>query len=61
MKRKKGKIKSVGVHPFQVACFNGAYISLQLPGLFTVIMEAMVKPLSTSSDINRGSFAVVIF
>ena len=48
--KKKGKTKSVGVIPCQVACFNGAYILPQLPGLFTNIMSATVAPLNTSSE-----------
>jgi hypothetical protein len=47
--RKKGKTKSVGVHPCQLECSKGAKMCPQLPGVFTVIMVAMVMPLRTSS------------
>ncbi|MNT88300.1 hypothetical protein D3C72_2288410 [compost metagenome] len=52
IKRKKGKIRSVGVQPFQLACSKGAYIFPQSPGLFTKIIAATVAPLKKSRDNN---------
>src|SRR5271165_3031127 len=52
IKRKNGKIRSVGVQPFQSECFNGAK-GKSLPGLFTRIMAAMVPPRKTSSENRR--------
>jgi hypothetical protein len=48
MKRKKGKTRSVGVHPLQDACLRGGNTLLQEPGLLTNIIPAIVIPLSTS-------------
>src|SRR5690606_33249548 len=48
--RKKGKTKSVGVQPCHGACFNGANICDQVPGLLTKIIKATVAPLKTSNE-----------
>src|SRR5690606_3051800 len=48
--KKNGNTKSVGVHPCQGACFNGANIVPQVPGLFTKIISATVAPRNTSSE-----------
>ena len=48
--KKKGKTKSVGVRPCQLACARGLKICPQEPGLFTKIMRATVAPLNTSND-----------
>src|SRR5450755_448727 len=53
IKRKNGKIRSVGVQPFQSECFSGAKAK-SFPGLFTRIMAAMVAPRKTSSEYRRG-------
>ena len=47
--KKKGKTKSVGVHPCQLACAKGLNICPQEPGLFTRIIKATVAPLKTSN------------
>ena len=49
---KNGYTKSVSVIPFQSACRSGEKVLLQLPGLFTIIIKAIVKPLKTSTDNN---------
>src|SRR5699024_1529473 len=49
-KRKNGNTKSVGVTPCHEACFKGAYICPQLPGLFTNIINATVAPRKTSRE-----------
>src|SRR3954470_11371856 len=54
MKRKNGKIRSVGVQPFHSACSSGGKIALQLPGLFTNSIPAIVMPRKTSSDRRRS-------
>jgi hypothetical protein len=50
MNKKNGNIKSVGVKPCHVACNKGGYTALQVPGVFTKIINAMVKPLKISTD-----------
>jgi hypothetical protein len=60
MKIKKGKTKSVGVHPFHSACSSGAKMFPQLPGLFTKTIIIMVIPRNTSREIIR-SFIYVNF
>jgi len=57
MKRKKGKIVSVGVQPFHSAWRSGQYTLPQSPGLFTMTMAAMVAPRKTSSDTRRVAAA----
>src|SRR5512138_350535 len=52
MNRKKGKIKSVMVHPFHSAWRNGAK-AWSLPGLLTRIMPRIVIPRNTSRDTIR--------
>src|SRR3569833_2850750 len=54
MKRKNGKIRSVGVQPNHGACSSGSEIDVQLPGLFTRSMPATVIPRNTSSDRSRS-------
>ena len=49
---KNGYTKSVSVIPFQSACRRGENVLLQLPGLFTIIIKAIVRPLKTSTDNN---------
>tara|TARA_B100001029_G_C14753455_1_gene282059 strand:- start:267 stop:482 length:216 start_codon:yes stop_codon:yes gene_type:complete len=54
--KKKGKTKSVSVHPCHLACSKGEYTYPQLPGLLTIIIRAMVIPLKISMEyILRGS------
>ena len=50
MNKKNGNIKSVGVKPCHVACSNGGYTEFHVPGVFTKIINAMVKPLKISTD-----------
>jgi hypothetical protein len=50
MKRKKGKTRSVRVQPCHSACLSGAYTYFQLPGVFTMIMKAIVMPLKISRE-----------
>ena len=59
MNKKNGNIKSVGVKPCHVACNKGGYTALQVPGVFTKIINAMVKPLkiSTILNINTNDFS----
>src|SRR5262252_446042 len=70
--KKKGKIRSVGVHPFasthafpgyqpvgfslisSSAWARGKYMALQVPGSFTRIIPAMVRPRETSRDSSLG-------
>src|SRR4051794_37926996 len=54
MKRKNGKIRSVGVHPFHSACSSGGKIALHVPGLLTSSMPATVRPRKTSSESRRS-------
>src|ERR1017187_7455519 len=56
---KKGKIKSVKVHPCQSAWSNGLYKALHVPGLLTSIIAAIVAPRNTSSDIKRAGPGVL--
>src|ERR1035438_7152672 len=56
---KKGKIKSVKVHPCHSAWSNGLYMALQVPGLLTSIIAAIVAPRNTSSDIKRAGPGVL--
>src|SRR3979490_584135 len=51
--RKKGKTRSVGVHPFHWACLSGQYELGSSPALLTRIIPAMVAPRNKSSDIKR--------
>lgn len=53
MNMKNGNTKSVGVKPSHSAWRNGAYIAPHDPGLFTIIIPAIVMPLSTSNDNSR--------
>jgi hypothetical protein len=48
--RKKGKTKSVGVQPCQLAWAKGLKVLAQEPGLFTKIINATVAPLKTSNE-----------
>jgi hypothetical protein len=48
--KKKGKIRSVGVKPCHFACNKGGNTALQVPGVFTKIINATVKPLKKSTD-----------
>ena len=57
MNRNAGNTRSVGVHPFHSACRNGPYTALHVPGLFTMIIEAMVIPRNTSSDISLSELS----
>src|SRR5262245_44646342 len=50
---KNGKIVSVNVDPFNAAGSSGASTSDHVPGLLTSIIEAMVTPRNTSSDMRR--------
>jgi len=50
IKRKAGKIKSVGVHPCQEACRNGGYTCFHDPGVLTMIINIIVRPLNISID-----------
>ena len=55
---KKGAVSGlVNVQPCHSACSSGAYTALQLPGLLTSIIEAMVAPRNTSSDMSRPTAA----
>jgi len=70
---KNGNTRSVGVSPFHCACPSGAYTLLQEPGLFTIIIPAMVIPRRMSRARIRdcppelppnplkGGFIVVLF
>lgn len=51
--RKNGKTKSVGVQPCHSACSNGGYTFPQSPGLFTIVINIMVRPRKTSSEVRR--------
>src|SRR6266849_8478705 len=55
MKRKNGKIKSVGVQPCQSAWRSGPYTARHVPGLLTRTIAATVIPRKTSSDSSRRS------
>ena len=55
MKRKNGKMRSVGVQPCQAACSSGQYTFPQSPGLLTMTIPAIVSPRKTSSDTRRVS------
>lgn len=48
---KNGKTMSVGVAPCHSACSRGGYTLPQSPGLFTMVMSIMVKPLKISIDV----------
>ena len=50
---KNGNTRSVGVSPIHSAWLNGAYRWLQVPGLFTSNMPAMVIPRRISTANNR--------
>ena len=52
MKRKKGKTRSVGVQPFHEECLKIGYTWSQLPGVFTIIINAIVMPLRISRETN---------
>ena len=52
--KKKGKTKSASVAPFHAARRKGANTCSQLPGSFTTIIRAIVKPLKKSKEINLG-------
>ena len=54
MKRKKGKMRSVGVQPCHSACSSGQYIASQVPGLFTTTIAAMVNPRNASRESTRS-------
>ena len=56
--RKKGKTRSVGVQPCHSACLRGAYTCVQLPGLLTNIIPAMVSPRKASKDERRSLFKI---
>src|SRR5579859_1294561 len=56
-KRKVGKTRSVGVMPFQSACFMNHHAVCSLPLLFTMIMKAMVRPRAASREMRRPGFA----
>jgi hypothetical protein len=45
--------------PFHAACCSGGYTWLQLPGLLTRSMVAMVAPRNTSSDASRRAGATI--
>jgi hypothetical protein len=60
IKTKKGNIISVGVHPFHFECLNAGYTYSHVPGLFTNIIPAIVKPLNTSSEISLSDLATLI-
>jgi hypothetical protein len=60
MKRKKGKMVSVYVQPFQSACSSGGYTADHVPGLFTRIIPAIVPPRRTSSESSRSAMAFVM-
>jgi hypothetical protein len=48
---KNGKTMSVGVAPCHSACSKGAYTFPQSPGLFTMVMSIMVRPLKISIEV----------
>jgi hypothetical protein len=52
IKRKKGYTRSVGVQPFHFECSRGEYTYCQLPGVFTIIINASVNPLNMSRETN---------
>jgi hypothetical protein len=54
MKRKNGKMRSVGVQPCHLACCSGGKIALQLPGSLTRSIPATVRPRKMSRDSNRS-------
>lgn len=53
MNRKNGKIRSVGVQPCHAAWRSGGWIALQVPGLFTSSIPAIVMPRKMSSETSR--------
>ena len=55
MKRKAGKIMSVGVAPCQAAWRSGGKTAEYVPGSVTRIIAAIVIPRMTSSDSRRGA------
>ena len=57
IKRKNGKIRSVGVQPFHAACSSGQYVCFPSPELLTRIMAAIVIPRNTSRDVRRAVVA----
>src|SRR6266545_458089 len=60
MKRKKGKMRSVGVQPFQSAWRSGLQVLSQSPGSLTRIMPAMVAPRKTSREPRRSGRGSVL-
>jgi hypothetical protein len=50
MNRKNGNTRSVGVQPCHSACLRGGYTYFQLPGVLTIIINAIVIPLKISSE-----------
>jgi hypothetical protein len=52
--RNEGKTRSVGVKPCHEACRRGLNGIALLPGVFTIIMKQMVRPLNTSNGKNLG-------
>jgi len=51
--RKKGNTRSVSVQPCHFAWRSGGYTLAQLPGLFTMIIRAIVIPLNMSIEYMR--------
>ena len=54
-KRNDGNTRSVGVNPCHAAWCNGPQATLSLPGVFTMIMNAIVMPRKMSSARMRWS------
>src|SRR5215510_13047096 len=53
MKRKNGKITSVGVRPCHSAWRSGRYTADHVPGLLTTTIAAIVNPRKASSETRR--------
>lgn len=47
---KEGKTRSVKVKPCQIACRRGAYTNSPVPGVFTIIIKAIVRPRKKSME-----------
>jgi hypothetical protein len=57
--KKDGNTKSVGVNPFQSACFNGQNVVAPFPEVFTMIIKQIVNPRKTSKAVKRDAMVLV--
>ncbi len=60
MKRKNGKIRSVGVQPCHSECSSGAYTWPQSPGSLTSSIAATVMPRRASTEAKRNGAVLLI-